>query len=111
MYAQDSIEYRGVIPYVSPYASTKQKTVVKTPNDKIHNYTQADSSKRGSEIVYGPFSDVPALTKDQAPLYVHCQNPSVHLVAKTMERKLEMSQLGNNLNVEEHWELFNRIAG
>lgn len=65
-------------------------------------------SRSGNVVTYGPYTDVPPFS--HAELYVHYQDSRPILVAKTLERKMEISHWGGNLNVQEDYELHHEGA-
>ncbi|KAI8929936.1 Ribophorin I-domain-containing protein [Entophlyctis helioformis] len=104
-------EFLGNIYYMSPYPSEKQRTTVKLPGNKDpKTYTQdpAPVAKRGNQIIYGPYSSVPALA--QGKLYLHYPDHNAVLVAKEYKKLMEVSHWGANLAVQEDYEIHHKGA-
>jgi oligosaccharyltransferase complex subunit alpha (ribophorin I) len=107
---------------LSPYASTKQKTIIATPNKNIKSYSTqpepVEINSEGTILTFGPY-EVPANTLGK-PIHVHYEQPKVPVTVLTHRRELEVSHWGNNLATEEHYKIrhagaaleheFNRVA-
>ncbi|KAJ3070129.1 hypothetical protein HDU98_006829 [Podochytrium sp. JEL0797] len=94
----------------SPYDSKKQKTVVRMPSgETIVNPTGPEPfAKKGSVVSYGPYEDIAAL--DSAPVSLHYKDNKPILVAKSLQRDLELSHWGSNLDITEYYDLYHRGA-
>lgn len=93
--------------FSSPYPTTSLKTNIKLSSNNVLEYSQEPSpvQKDKDVISYGPFSDVPAFSHSEVK--VHFPYTKTVLYARTMVRELEVSHWGNNLAVEENYDVAN----
>ena len=64
--------------------------------------------ERGRSIKYGPYSNVKAL--EYSNVFLHFKKDSAMPIFTEVTRTIEISHWGN-INVEEHFEVFNEVAG
>lgn len=58
--------YEGSVHLVSPYATSSESTKVVLPTSLVKAYTKAEPVKKaGTEITYGPYSDVAPLSTEE----------------------------------------------
>ncbi|KAJ3163060.1 proteasome regulatory particle base subunit [Geranomyces michiganensis] len=110
MKSMQHLEHQSNVYFWSPYRSEYQKTTVRMPNPEIirYNAKPAPVTKNGNIVTYGPYSNISAYERDA--LHVHYADPKAILVAKSLERKMELSHLGGNLAVQEDYELHHEGA-
>ncbi|KAJ1568988.1 proteasome regulatory particle base subunit, partial [Nowakowskiella sp. JEL0078] len=103
---QQSVKFYGNVYVSSPYKIETLKTIVKVKTD-INGATKFDS-KSTDKLVYGPYQDLEPF--QNAPLSVHYVDNRPILKFKTLHRHLEVSHWGNNLWVQEDYQLFHNGA-
>lgn len=93
----------------SPYPVVKTTTIVKLPSAKVESYSKkpAPASKTASDIKYGPFENLPGLSRER--VQVHFENNSPFLAVKKLNRWIEVSHWGN-VAVEEDLEVVHHGA-
>lgn len=84
----------------SAYATSKQKTKVKFPNAEIPEYT-LNPERQGSTFTYGPYDSVPAGASQEARVRYEFTKPLI--LARLLERDIEISHWGGNLATEERY--------
>ncbi|KAI9205279.1 Ribophorin I [Polychytrium aggregatum] len=104
------VEFSDSVYFHTPYFTEKQRITVHLPTSNVKNYTNANLPvvKKGTDIVYGPYTAVDAF--ERSPLYVHFEFPRIVAVARNYEKEIELSHWGNNMFVKEHYELHNEGA-
>ncbi|KAI0368147.1 oligosaccharyl transferase alpha subunit [Pilatotrama ljubarskyi] len=110
-----SLKYHTDLFVLSPYKTAVQRTKIRSPNPAIHSYTDPENvefttdavvTKAGATITYGPFYEIPpSATQDfvdtkQKQVTVHYSYDHPVLEVKKLERAVEISHWGANLNVE-----------
>ena len=65
-------------------------------------------ARKGNLIVFGPYDDVKAF--QAAPLYVHFESNKPILVAPKVERFLQVSRWGQNVNFLEYYTILHQGA-
>jgi oligosaccharyltransferase complex subunit alpha (ribophorin I) len=90
--------------FYSPYAVSGQKTTIELGTSIIDSYTSdiKPSEKRGSSIIYGPFSNQQPFAYSKIRL--HYQNNNPYVVVSKVERHVEISHWGN-IAVEEQYDV------
>lgn len=89
--------------FFSPYATTSQTSRFLLGTSKIESFSpKSPSSKDGTNIKYGPYSDVAA--KTNARITLHFENNTPFLTTTQLNRWVEVSHWGN-IAVEEHYEM------
>lgn len=90
--------------FFSPYLVKVQSLTFRLPEEKVESYTKMENSKlSGSEIIYGPYENVPAF--QESPVAIHFVSNLPFAVAKELVREIEVSHWGN-VQVTEHYNLF-----
>ncbi|XP_071710695.1 dolichyl-diphosphooligosaccharide--protein glycosyltransferase subunit 1A [Rutidosis leptorrhynchoides] len=89
--------------FTSPYKVKIQSVIVKLPSENVESYSKLENTKySGSEIKYGPYENVPALS--YSPVVIHFPSNKPFAVAKELVREIEISHWGN-VQVTEHYNL------
>ncbi|KAK9053408.1 hypothetical protein SSX86_030042 [Deinandra increscens subsp. villosa] len=89
--------------FTSPYNVKVQSLTVKLPSENVESYTKLENSKfSGSEIKYGPFENLPALS--YLPVIIHFPSNKPFAIAKELVREIEISHWGN-VQITEHYNL------
>ncbi|KAK5169095.1 dolichyl-diphosphooligosaccharide--protein glycosyltransferase subunit 1 [Saxophila tyrrhenica] len=100
------------------YDTQKQKTKLKLPTTDVPDSVtlpkslnaegKEDPQKQGTSFTYGPYSDIPAGSIQEASVRYEFTKPLTH--SKLLERDVEVSHWGGNVAFEErHW-ITNRAA-
>lgn len=98
----------------SAYTTSQQKTKLKLPTSDVPDYTilpkansegKEDPSKQGKEFTYGPYSELPAGAVELVSVRYEFTKPVLH--ATKLERNIEISHWGGNINTEEQYFLTN----
>lgn len=93
------VRYYGSAYFYSPYVTIAQKTAVLLSSKMVESYTPVKpSSLNEATVTYGPYENVPALSK--ADIVVHYENFTPFLTVTRLERVIEVSHWGN-IAVEE----------
>ncbi|XP_008786685.2 dolichyl-diphosphooligosaccharide--protein glycosyltransferase subunit 1A [Phoenix dactylifera] len=101
--------YQDSAHYLSPYAVKVQTLGIRLPSRRVESYTKYPNTKLvESEIRYGPYENVPALS--YSPIVVHFENNHPFVVARELVREIEISHWGN-VQVTEHYSLVHGGAG
>ncbi|KVI07308.1 dolichyl-diphosphooligosaccharide--protein glycosyltransferase subunit 1A [Cynara cardunculus var. scolymus] len=86
-----------------PYNVKIQSLTVKLPSENVESYTKLENTKlSGSEIKYGPYENLPALS--YSPLAIHFPSNKPFAVSQELVREIEISHWGN-VQVTEHYNL------
>ncbi|KAH9853610.1 oligosaccharyl transferase alpha subunit [Lenzites betulinus] len=112
-----SLKYQSELLVLSPYHTAVQRTKIRSPNPKVHSFTEPEDvefttdavvTKSGATITYGPYYNVPP-SASQAFVDTKQKHISVHydydhpvLEVKKLERAVEISHWGANLNVDQN---------
>ncbi|KAJ9546020.1 hypothetical protein OSB04_025727 [Centaurea solstitialis] len=89
--------------FLSPYNVKIQSVTVKLPSENVESYSKLENTKfSGSEIKYGPYENLPALS--YSPVVIHFPSNKPFAVAKELVREIEISHWGN-VQVTEHYDL------
>ncbi|KAM0041657.1 putative dolichyl-diphosphooligosaccharide--protein glycotransferase [Helianthus debilis subsp. tardiflorus] len=89
--------------FTSPYNVKVQSLTVKLPSGNVESYTKLEKTKfSGSEIKYGPFENLPALS--YSPVIIHFPSNKPFAIAKELVREIEISHWGN-VQVTEHYSI------
>jgi oligosaccharyltransferase complex subunit alpha (ribophorin I) len=99
---QQLVNYADSVYFFTPYKTVKQSTTVKLASSTVESYTKKQSTQRGSEIEYGPFTDIEGF--DSSPLYIHYQNNAPFATATRMIKEIEISHWGN-VAITENYDL------
>ncbi|KAF8524598.1 oligosaccharyl transferase alpha subunit [Hysterangium stoloniferum] len=119
-----SLKYSTDLFVISPYATTIQRTKVRTPTPQIHDYSQPtalpsfteeekSASKSGSTITYGPYSNIPPSANSefskttQQRISIHYEIDRPVLRVLSLNRIAEVSHWGSNLNIQDEIHLKN----
>jgi oligosaccharyltransferase complex subunit alpha (ribophorin I) len=79
------------------------------PKATVESHTTVSpSSLEGSNVVYGPYKDVPKHTS--AAVNIHYENNNALLAVRSHRRELWLSHWGGNLAVEEHYDAYHAGA-
>ena len=94
--------------FFSPYPIAKERTVVTVPTGAaiIGKGDAPAVAVDANKVTYGPYTDVPAADEDV--LFVHFENNAPFAVVTNLERTLEVSHWGDNLAVEEFFDVEHR---
>ncbi|KAK9510254.1 hypothetical protein O3M35_005077 [Rhynocoris fuscipes] len=102
------VKYVGNHYVYLPYTSLSQVTTVTLGSRNIESFTKLNPFvKSDNSITYGPYSQVPAFSKDT--MVVHYENNSPFLKVVRIERVIEVSHWGN-IAVEETVDLLHTGA-
>ncbi|KZV61011.1 oligosaccharyl transferase alpha subunit [Peniophora sp. CONT] len=117
------MKFEGDLFITSPYHTHTQRTKVRAPTPRIEKYAKPDNipteyqtdnvvTKSGATITYGPYVNIPpssiAWTEEhQQPISVqyHYDFPVVEIT--TLERNVEISHWGANVNIQDEIQLRN----
>ncbi|KAC9923453.1 hypothetical protein E3N88_45071 [Mikania micrantha] len=89
--------------FTSPYGVKYQSLTVKLPSENVESYSKLENTKfSGSEIKYGPYENLPALS--YLPVIIHFPSNKPFAIAKELVREIEISHWGN-VQVTEHYNL------
>lgn len=89
--------------FPSPYNVKIQSLTVKLPSENVESYTKLENTKlSGSEIKYGPYENLPALS--YSPVVIHFPSNKPFAVSQELVREIEISHWGN-VQVTEHYNL------
>ncbi|KAF9942859.1 proteasome regulatory particle base subunit [Mortierella alpina] len=96
---------------LTAYPSVKQKTTVITPNSvvEVHEHpAEGEMVIKNNQVILGPYNDLQALEHGIFEIQYQLAGPVQHI--RHLRRDIEVSQWGNNLAVEEHYNFVNRGA-
>ncbi|KAF9087232.1 proteasome regulatory particle base subunit [Mortierella sp. AD031] len=96
---------------LTAYPTTKQKTTVITPNNvlEVHEHPEeVDVVVKNNQVILGPYNDVNALEHGIFEVQYELAGAVPHI--RRFRREIEVSQWGNNLAVEEHYNFVNNGA-
>ncbi|KAF9539620.1 proteasome regulatory particle base subunit [Mortierella hygrophila] len=96
---------------LTAYPATKQKTTVITPNSvlEVHEHPEeVDLVIKNNQVILGPYNDVSSLEHGIFEVQYELSGAIPHI--RSLRREIEVSQWGNNLAVEEHYNFVNRGA-
>ncbi|KAG9037725.1 dolichyl-diphosphooligosaccharide--protein glycosyltransferase subunit 1 [Tulasnella sp. JGI-2019a] len=121
------LKYESDLYILSSYNTVIQRLKLRTPTQKVKEYSSPSSSKYASgdsmpytksatTVTYGPFRGVPSWTdatfqndaKEQVT--VHYELDSPYTTIKTLKRAAEISHWGSNLNIQDNIWLKNEGA-
>lgn len=90
---------------MSVYKINKQKTQIYLDTRQMVSITEDETlDKKSKQVSYGPFKDVEPLKHEF--MRVHYQKNTPLPIFTESSRTIEISHWGN-INIEEHFELFN----
>ncbi|KAI0832298.1 oligosaccharyl transferase alpha subunit [Trametes gibbosa] len=110
-----SLKYNSELLVLSPYKTAVQRTKIRSPDPNVHSFSEPEDvefttdavvTKSGATITYGPFYGIPpSASQDfvdtkQKQITVHYNYASPVLEVKKLERAVEISHWGANLNVD-----------
>ncbi|KIJ70571.1 hypothetical protein HYDPIDRAFT_172361 [Hydnomerulius pinastri MD-312] len=117
------LKYDTDLFILSPYTTLVQRTKVKASSPNILSYSTPEAvdefvrdgavTKSGATITYGPYHNVESsmdsefLSKYQQPVSVHYGYDYPVLEVTKLERSVEISHWGSNLNIEDKIDLHN----
>ncbi|KAF9130180.1 proteasome regulatory particle base subunit [Mortierella sp. 14UC] len=96
---------------LTAYPAAKQKTTVVTPNNvlEVHEHPEeVDVVIKNNQVILGPYNDVNSLEHGIFEVQYEMIGAVPHV--RRFRREIEVSQWGNNLAVEEHYNFVNRGA-
>ncbi|KAF9580756.1 proteasome regulatory particle base subunit [Lunasporangiospora selenospora] len=96
---------------LTAYPTTKQKTTVITPNSVLEVFEHPPESTpeiKNNQVILGPYHDVKPLEHGIFEIQYQLSGPIYHV--RHLLRDIEVSQWGDNLAVEEHYNLVNKGA-
>ncbi|KAI7831767.1 Ribophorin I [Gamsiella multidivaricata] len=96
---------------LTAYPATKQKTTVITSNNVLEVHEHPEESQpliKNNQVILGPYNDVRPLEHGIFEIQYQLQGPVPHV--RHLRRDIEISQWGNNLAVEEHYNFVNKGA-
>ncbi|RHZ81062.1 hypothetical protein Glove_124g21 [Diversispora epigaea] len=100
---RQNLLFRGNLYGNSAYTTEQQKTTIKLSTANVISYTKIPGvSRNGNTIIYGFDKKKP---DDYEELLVHYEFQQALLTIKGVRRDFEISHWGNNLAVEEHYNL------
>ncbi|OJT10161.1 Dolichyl-diphosphooligosaccharide--protein glycosyltransferase subunit 1 [Trametes pubescens] len=117
-----SLKYNAELFVISPYKTLVQRTKIRAPTTTVHSYTEPEDvafttdavvTKAGATITYGPFHDIPASASQdfvdtkQKQVTVHYTYDHPVIEVKKLERAVEISHWGANLNVDNTMVFYN----
>ncbi|GJJ07075.1 hypothetical protein Clacol_001274 [Clathrus columnatus] len=122
-----SLKYTTDLFVISPYATKSQRTKVRSPTPEIHSYTTPSDNyispfdvssasgpvKSGSTVTYGPYNTLPPSTTsafhtvNQVPISIRYEISSPVLRILSLNRSVEISHWGSNLNIQDEIHLLN----
>ncbi|KAF8476511.1 oligosaccharyl transferase alpha subunit [Gautieria morchelliformis] len=118
-----SLMYDTDLFVVSPYTTVIQRTKIRSPTSKIHNYTEPpnlsqftkdepSASKSSATITYGPYNSIPVSTtpdflSTQQRISIHYEIERAVLRVLSLHRTAEVSHWGSNLNIQDEIHLKN----
>lgn len=89
--------------FTSPYNVKIQSVTIKLPSESVESYSKLENTKfSGSEIKYGPYENIPALS--YSPAVIHFPSNKPFAIANKLVREIEISHWGN-VQVTEHYNL------
>ncbi|KAF9189791.1 proteasome regulatory particle base subunit [Haplosporangium sp. Z 767] len=99
-------------PYaLTAYPANKQKTTVITPSSvlEVHEHpSEQDLVIKNNQVILGPYMDVNSLEHGIFEIQYQLAGAVPHV--RHLRRDIEISQWGNNLAVEEHYDFVNKGA-
>lgn len=96
---------------LTAYPASKQKTTIITPNsvlEVLEHPEEADLVVKNNQVILGPYTDVNALEHGIFEVQYEMIGAVPHI--RHLRRDIEVSQWGNNLAVEEHYNFVNHGA-
>ncbi|XP_076954793.1 dolichyl-diphosphooligosaccharide--protein glycosyltransferase subunit 1A-like [Bidens hawaiensis] len=100
---QQLFVYQDSAHFTSPYNVKVQSLTVQLPSENVESYTKLEKTKfSGSEIKYGPYENVPALS--HSPVIIHFPSNKQFAIAKELVKEIEVSHWGN-VQVTEHYNI------
>ncbi|KAF9382613.1 dolichyl-diphosphooligosaccharide--protein glycosyltransferase subunit 1 [Mortierella sp. AD011] len=111
-FERQSFVYFGNPYALTAYPASKQKTTVVTPNSALEVLEHPDEVElvvKNNQVVLGPYNDVKPLEHGIFEIQYQLSGPIPHV--RHLRRDIEISQWGNNLAVEEHYNFVNKGAG
>ncbi|KAF8450710.1 Ribophorin I [Boletus edulis BED1] len=117
------LKYDTDLFVLSPYTTLVQRTKIKSSSSDIPSYStpegidefvgDASVTKSGATITYGPYHNVASSTnaeflfKHQQPISAHYNHGHPVLEVMKLQRSVEISHWGSNLNIEDRFNLRN----
>ncbi|KAF9534334.1 oligosaccharyl transferase alpha subunit [Crepidotus variabilis] len=118
-----SLKYQTNLLILSPYKTSVQRTKVKTLSPRIISYTTPENAKdltdkdvvtkSGATVTYGPYDNLPSSTnkefieKYQQSILIHYHHEQPVLEVLNLQRSVEVSHWGANINTEDKIDLYN----
>ncbi|KAF9353450.1 dolichyl-diphosphooligosaccharide--protein glycosyltransferase subunit 1 [Mortierella sp. AD094] len=96
---------------LTAYPASKQKTTVVAPSGalEVHEHpAEVDLVIKNNQVILGPYNDVRPLEHGIFEMQYQLAGPLPHV--RHLRRDVEISQWGNNLAVEEHYNFVNKGA-
>ncbi|CAO3568941.1 unnamed protein product [Mortierella alpina] len=96
---------------LTAYPTVKQKTTVITPNSvlEVHEHPpDGEVAVKNNQVILGPYNDLQALEHGIFEIQYQLTGAVQHI--RHLRRDIEVSQWGNNLAVEEHYNFVNKGA-
>ncbi|KAF8926877.1 dolichyl-diphosphooligosaccharide--protein glycosyltransferase subunit 1 [Dissophora ornata] len=96
---------------LTAYPSLKQKTTVITPSSvlEVHEHPEeSDLVIKNNQVTLGPYNEVKPLEHGIFEVQYQLLGPVPHV--RHLRRDVEISQWGNNLAIEEHYNFVNKGA-
>ncbi|KAG0319623.1 proteasome regulatory particle base subunit [Dissophora globulifera] len=108
---RQQLMYFGNSFALTAYPASKQKTTVITPNSVLEVHEHPEESEpviKNNQVILGPYNDVKPLEHGVFEVQYQLLGPVPHV--RHLRRDVEVSQWGDNLAVEEHYNFVNRGA-
>ncbi|KAF9108003.1 dolichyl-diphosphooligosaccharide--protein glycosyltransferase subunit 1 [Mortierella sp. AM989] len=108
---RQQVVYFGNAFALTAYPAAKQKTTIVAPSNVLEVLDHPEEVEpviKNNQVILGPFSDVRPLEHGIFEIQYQLLGPIPHV--RHLRRDVEISQWGNNLAVEEHYNFVNRGA-
>ncbi|KAF6762619.1 oligosaccharyltransferase alpha subunit [Ephemerocybe angulata] len=118
-----ALKYTTDLFVLSPYSTLVQRTKLRALTPRFISWAEpqgidafvgdAAVTKNGANVVYGPYKDVPPSTLDnflekyQQPVTVHYFHEQPVLEVRKLNRAVEISHWGANINIQDDISLYN----
>ncbi|KAK1382477.1 Dolichyl-diphosphooligosaccharide--protein glycosyltransferase subunit 1 [Heracleum sosnowskyi] len=97
------VYYHDSALILSHYYIKRQKTMIRTPSNKVESFTRVEpADRKGTELKYGPYEDRSPYS--YSPVIIHFENNNPFAVVEELIREVEISHWGN-LQITEHYKL------
>ncbi|KAH6914915.1 oligosaccharyltransferase alpha subunit [Coprinopsis sp. MPI-PUGE-AT-0042] len=120
---EQKMKYTTDLFVLSPYSTVIQRTKLRAMAPRILSFTEPEGidrfvgdslvSKTGATVIYGPYNDVPASANEefineyQQRVTMHYHHDQPVLEVKELNRAVEVSHWGANINTQDEISLYN----